>query len=57
MGKTFLQKHLDDILILAGCGLILYGTSLISVIAPWFVAGAMCISLGFLVGLGQRGEK
>lgn len=49
---AFLQKHLDDLLILAGCGLIIYGTYLINPLAVWFVAGAMLIGFGVLVGLG-----
>lgn len=52
--KVFLQKHLDDLLILSGCGLVLYATSLLSAIAAFFVAGAMLIAFGVLVGLGGR---
>ena len=53
---AFLQKqlsrHLDDLLILLGCVLILIGVYLVYPVATWFVGGAMCISLGVLAGLG-----
>jgi hypothetical protein len=52
--KTFLQKHLDDLLILAGCGLIVYTTALLSVIAAMYTAGGMLIALGVLIGLGGK---
>lgn len=49
---AFLQKHLDDILILGGCGLLLVGTYQLSPVATWFVGGVIAIALGVLVGLG-----
>jgi hypothetical protein len=48
--KKFLLNYLDDILLLAGCGCILYGLALWSVIITWIVAGLMLIGLSVLVG-------
>ena len=47
-------NYLDDILIVAGCGLILVGTYLVNPLAVWFVGGAQLIILGVLIGLGAR---
>jgi len=57
--KTFLQKHLSDCLILAGGGLIVYATWLVSWIAAIYAAGVIAIILGVLVGIGgrARGEE
>lgn len=54
-----MRKFLDDVLILAGCGSILYGTWLVNPIAVWFVAGAMLILAGVLAGVaaGLEGLK
>jgi hypothetical protein len=52
--RAFLQKHSDDILIMAGCGLILYGISLVSIPWTWVVAGIMCLVLAVLIGFGGR---
>ena len=49
-----MKKYFDDILILAGCGLVIYATSLLSGIAALYVAGFMLIGLGVLVALGDR---
>jgi len=46
-------NYVDDVLILAGCGLVTYGTYLVSPIATWFVGGAVLIILGVLVGIGR----
>lgn len=48
---AFLRKHLDDILILGGCGLVVYATWLLSWIAAIYVAGVILIVLGVLVGM------
>ncbi len=47
---TKLLKFADDILILIGCVMFIYGVSLICVPAAWMVAGAMCIAGGILYG-------
>jgi len=49
-----MARYLDDFLILAGCGAILYGTWLLSTIAAWFVGGAMLIGLGAVIAYGRR---
>lgn len=46
----FLLRFFDDLLLLAGCGCILYGLSLYSVILAWIVGGMMLIGLSYLVG-------
>jgi hypothetical protein len=48
--KKFLLNYLDDMLLLAGCGCILYGLALWSIVITWIVAGLMLIGLGVLVG-------
>jgi uncharacterized membrane protein SirB2 len=53
-----MTKFLDDILILAGCGLILVGVHEVLPVATWFVAGVMLIVMGVLVGIGNgKGKK
>lgn len=42
--------YLDDILLLAGCGCVLYGLSLWNVVITWIAAGAMLIGAAVLVG-------
>jgi hypothetical protein len=51
---AFLQKHLDEIFILAGCALLLVGTYQVNPLYVWFEAGAMCIIVGVIVGVGQK---
>jgi LPXTG-motif cell wall-anchored protein len=45
---------LDDILLLAGCGCILYGLSLWNAVITWIAAGLMLIGLAVLVGMRKR---
>ena len=52
-----LSPYLDDLLIVAGCVLILIGTYLVHPVATWFVAGGMLIALGVLIGLGGRNDR
>lgn len=47
-----LYRHLDDLLILAGCGLIIYAIAQLSAVAAMIAAGVIMIGLGVLVGLG-----
>jgi hypothetical protein len=49
--KNFLMRHGDDILILAGCSLVLVGVYKVSPVATWFAAGGMCILGGIVIGL------
>lgn len=47
-----MRYYIDDILTLAGCGLIVYGTIRIAPELAWFVAGAIFIFWGFAFGRG-----
>lgn len=49
---AFLQKHLDDVLFVAGAGLIIYATWLLSMVAALYVAGGFCLAAAVLIGLG-----
>lgn len=50
---AFLQKHFDDLLFLAGSGLIVYATWLLSLVAALYVAGGLCILGSLLVGVSR----
>ncbi len=52
-----MQKYLDDVLILLGCGLIVYATSLLSKIAAIYTAGVLLIGMGILIGISMRRIK
>ena len=41
-----MQKYLDDVLILLGCGSIVYATSLLNAIAAIYTAGVLLIGYG-----------
>lgn len=43
-------RYLDDILLLAGCGCVLYGLSLWSLPAAWITGGIMLIALAVIIG-------
>jgi hydrogenase/urease accessory protein HupE len=49
-----MRKYLDDILLLAGAGLILAATAALNLVAALYVAGVFCIIAGVLVGAGQK---
>jgi hypothetical protein len=46
-------KYLDDLLVVAGCGLVVYATYLLSGIAALYVGGFSLIALGIIVGRGR----
>jgi hypothetical protein len=50
-----MKKYLDDLMILCGCGLVLYATYQLSVIAALFVGGFMLIGAGVILGLSKKG--
>jgi hypothetical protein len=54
--KTFLQKHLSDVLIVVGSGLVVFATWVLSWIAAVYVAGGILIVLGVLIGIGVGKE-
>ena len=43
-------RFLDDILVLAGCGLVLYGCWVNWPVSVPFVAGALCVAWGLMIG-------
>lgn len=47
----FIRRHLDDLLLLAGCLAILYGISMWNTAATWIAGGFMAICLAVLVGM------
>lgn len=52
-----MRKYLDDLLVLAGCILILIGVYNVCPVATWFVAGGMCIAGGIVYGLSGKGVR
>jgi len=48
--RTFLLKYLDDLLLVLGCGCILYGLSLWNGVITWVVGGLMLAGIGVMVG-------
>jgi hypothetical protein len=59
MLKRFIQfvaTILDDLLFLAGGGLIVYATYLLSLVAALYVAGGLCILVGVLVAISRRSK-
>jgi len=48
------MKFLDDILILSGCILVVYGVSLIYIPAAWIAAGVLFIGFGVIFGIGNE---
>lgn len=49
-----MKKFLDDILILIGCVLVVYGVSLIYIPAAWITAGILFVAFGVLFGIGNE---
>ena len=49
--KRLLYLYLEDLLLLAGGGCVLYGMSMWSAIITWIVAGLMLIGLAVMIGL------
>jgi len=52
--KAFRQKHLDDLVLLAGCGCVVYGVSFLSIPGAWITAGVLLIAMAIMVGLGGK---
>ena len=51
--KTFLQKHLDDVLIINGATLIVATTAALNVYVALYMAGICMVVFGVLIGMGQ----
>lgn len=49
-----LGAMLDDLLCVVGCGLIIYATAMLSVVAALYVAGAACVAAGVVIGLSRQ---
>lgn len=45
-----MKQYIDDILVVAGCALIVYASYCLSPIAAMFVGGAFLIAAGFALG-------
>jgi hypothetical protein len=55
--RTFLQKHLDDVLILSGAAAIAAGFTLWLGLAAGLISGGVeLIALGVLIGLGGKSQ-
>jgi hypothetical protein len=52
--QAFLRKHLDDLLLAAGWGLIVGGVALLSIPVAMIVGGVMCLALAVLIEMGGR---
>ena len=53
-----MREYLDDILIFLGCGLILYATYQLSLIAAMYLGGILLIMSGLAEGIsGKKGNK
>ncbi len=48
--KRILNRYIDDALLLAGCGCVLYGLSLWNIVITWITAGLMLIGLSVMIG-------
>lgn len=51
--RAFLWKHCDDLLALAGAGLMIGATAILSTVAAMYVAGGFCLVGSVLVGLSR----
>lgn len=52
----FLVSILDDVLYLAGCGMVLEFVRLVWPVGVWLISGLMLIGLGLMVGFGRHGR-
>ena len=48
--RKFLANYLDDFLLLVGCGLIIYGLSILGAALAWIGAGIMLIVFAVMIG-------
>jgi len=51
-----MKKYMDDVFFLAGSGILVYATSLWSIVGAWYVAGGILIIAGFMVGIGGKAK-
>ena len=55
--KKILSNYLDDLLLILGCGCILYGLAQWNAVITWIVAGLMMIVWGVTIGILKREIK
>lgn len=48
--RKFLADYIDGICLLAGCGLIIYGLSILSAALAWIGAGIMLVVFSLIIG-------
>ncbi len=53
--NRWFSKRQEDLFVLAGCALVLFGTWQVLPAAVPFVAGAMCIGWSVVLSIGGRG--
>ena len=53
--KDVMRKYLDDILVMTGCAVVVYGVSQLSPVAAWIVSGIFLI-IGGIVLAKTRAE-
>ncbi len=53
----FLSAIIDDLLYLAGCGLIIFATAMLSIVAALYVAGVFCIAAGVWIAFSRLKRK
>lgn len=56
-GLVYLEKNLDALLLLGGCGAVVYGLALWNDTAAWVAAGIFMIGFAFLIGSVKSNES
>ena len=46
----FLRNYLEDLLLLAGCGCVLYGLAQWNAVITWIAGGLMLAGFGMMIG-------
>ncbi|MEN6522354.1 MAG: hypothetical protein ABFD14_01385 [Anaerolineaceae bacterium] len=49
-------KYMDDLLLVLGCAVILYGLYQWNIVVTWVVGGVMLIGFGVLIGMGDKSK-
>lgn len=52
-----LRNNLDDLLLMAGCGCVLYGLSMWNAVITWVVGGLMLGGWAFMLGKVESNES
>lgn len=48
--RRLLGRYGDDLLLILGCLCILYGVTMVSIVATWILGGLMLIGFGVMIG-------